>query len=357
MKKVNIAVFPVDINYISMIECKTLQMENVTFEIKQWISFGGWNTKRFYENINCYKISYPEDGMDTDVEALVLIDSLHIIEFEYLEDVVKTAAKRNMIVLNARNSGLQEEEGIRELCRKYRAEYKLIQESYVPEASDSFELKEIDVPIVSVVGIGPNTQIFDVELQLYREFKREGHKITYISSQRIGRLVGEHSIPDFMFDTRSEREKILLFNRFIYETANEEKPDILLLGVPGEIMPLSKKHSLNFGIVPYEIFSAVKPDISVLSLYNLEYTDEFIEKETAYCKYHLNMEPDIIFCSDIGILEHSLRESVIQYFYAQEAYGNSLDKYKLYSYKDLIDGTVYKKTVDKLSEYGTMNFM
>lgn len=357
MKKVNTAVFPVDINYIAMIENPALQMDDIMFEVKQWISFSGWNTKSFYENTDCYKISCLEEGLDADVEALVLIDTLHILELEYLEAVIAMAAGNGITVFNARSTDLQEEESIKELCRKYQTEYRLIQENYVPGPLNNYELKEIEAPVVSVVGTGPNTQIFDVELQLYGEFKKAGHKISYISSRRAGRLLGAHCIPDFMYDTRAEREKILLLNRFVYETAAAEKPDLILLGVPGEIMPLSRKHSLNFGIVSYEIFSAVTPDVSILGLYNLEYTDAFIEREKAYCKYHLNMEPDIIFCSNVGILEHSLRESVIQYFYADGVYGKSLDKYRIYSYKELMEGAVYQKVVDKLSEYGTMNFM
>lgn len=127
-----------------------------------------------------------------------------------------------------------------------------------------------------------------------------------------------------------------------------------MIGVPGETMELSDKHKMNFGIMANAVFNAVKPDVSILNLYNMQYTDEFLEEQKKYCKYRFGMVPDLFYVTYTGIIASSLQEAWIQYFHAGRLYDDMLEKYKLISEDDVKQNLLFEKIVELLEEYGSL---
>ena len=114
---------------------------------------------------------------------------------------------------------------------------------------------------------------------------------------------------------------------------------------------------MNFGILASAVFNAVKPDVSILNVYNLRYTDKFLDEQKKYCKYRLGMIPDLFYATYTGIIESSLQESWIQYFHADRLFNDLLEKHKLFSEVDLTNGLLFKQIMSILEEYGSLEFM
>lgn len=58
-------------------------------------------------------------------------------------------------------------------------------------------------------------------------------------------------------------QKIILYNHFIKKIEQEEKPEVIILGVPEGIMPISKFQAGYFGICAFEILNAVNRSIPI----------------------------------------------------------------------------------------------
>lgn len=62
--------------------------------------------------------------------------------------------------------------------------------------------------------------------------------------------------------------------------------------MPEGIIPFNEKHQQGFGLCAYEICSAVHPDYLIMSLYNGEYTQQFLDEMNNLTKYRLHVEID-----------------------------------------------------------------
>lgn len=225
-------------------------------------------------------------------------------------------------------------------------------------ADISTVLHNFDIPIVSIAGVGPYVQKFQVGLKLRNDFVSAGYKTLYISSRREGVLFGARIFPEFLFENgMSFSEKIYGINHYIEKLCREEQPDVVLISVPGETMELSQKHKLDFGYLASIVFSAIKPDVSILNLYNLKYTDEFLEEQKSYCKYRFGAVPDLFYATYTGIVESSLQEAWIQYYHGDKIYDDLLTKNKLFNEADVMNGLFFERVMEILEEYGSLDFM
>ena len=137
---------------------------------------------------------------------------------------------------------------------------------------------EIDTPIILVAGTHENTQKFQIQLYLKKVMERKGYKISMIGSKEFSELFGGHSFPRYMFETDLEKNKITAFCSLIKMIENDEKPDAIIIGVPGGMLPYNDKFCGYFGITLYEVMLAVRPDILVLSCLFEQYDADYFEE-------------------------------------------------------------------------------
>ena len=58
--------------------------------------------------------------------------------------------------------------------------------------------------------------------------------------EKISGLFGLHPLPDFLFNTQySDVDKVYAFNRVMKDVSMQEKPDVILLGIPDSLLPLN----------------------------------------------------------------------------------------------------------------------
>lgn len=166
---------------------------------------------------------------------------------------------------------------------------KILQKANVEGIVGEPFLKNIDIPVIFVYGLGEYCNKFDLQLSLRNFFLEKGYRILQYGTKEISNLFGFECLPSFLFEAKlSMEDKVLLFNEFIYSSIKNTKAELLIIGVPGGILPYDRNFYNHFSEIPYIISSAIKPDISVLSVYsfsgiNVQYLKKI--KEYAQFKY------------------------------------------------------------------------
>lgn len=136
------------------------------------------------------------------------------------------------------------------------------------------EIQIIDTPIILLLGLFENFNDFNVQLVIRKELLKRGYKVLQIGSKNESEIFGFESFPSFIkkHDIK-ESSKILMLNSYIVSKIKEQKPDVIVLGVPGEIFPYSNKIHTDFGLTNFYVTKAISPDLTILGLpfeiYNL----------------------------------------------------------------------------------------
>lgn len=164
------------------------------------------------------------------------------------------------------------------------------------------EILEISTPVVFVLGITERANKFEAQLALRRRVQQSGYRISQVGSTSSAELLGFHSFPSFMKGhAYSEQQKIVMFNRFIKKIEAEEKPDLIVIGIPGGCMSICNKLPNGFGITAYEVSRAVVPDAAVLGLLYDEYEKEHLEGLSSALKNRLGFEIDCFSLSNVKL--------------------------------------------------------
>lgn len=195
----------------------------------------------------------------------------------------------------------------------------------------------IRVPIVAVMGVSNNCLKFETQLFLRRHFIDEGYKISQIGSRSGCEILGFHSFPDFMYENISEKEKTDVFLSYVTEIQNNENPDVIIIGIPGGIYPLSLDHTFNYGITAYEVCNAIQVDCTVLNVWCDSCSEKLLENMKNVLKYRYNSELDCVCLSNISVNKSDLMDKghILGYnIYSStesEEYDNIQDKTGIYS--------------------------
>lgn len=196
---------------------------------------------------------------------------------EYLERIQLAHSRRKQIILSKKILDLLKVEGE---CVPYDEvlETTDITIEQCLENAESVALKKINVPIITVFGMGNFTNKFELQLAVREVFIKEGYKVLQFGSKEYASLLNFRQLPDFLYDDCCcFSKKILAFNQYLFECVRKEKPDVIILAAPGGILPLDGHFHNYFGELPYIIATAAQPDAAILSTYYFpEFNEEFL---------------------------------------------------------------------------------
>ena len=166
----------------------------------------------------------------------------------------------------------------------------LLQSNGSIERKASEQLKEISVPIISVLGVGENCGKFELQVQYHRLLRQKGYKVLSICSNPLGKFLDMEILPGFLFsESLSFQKKIEMFNEWIYKLQDGREIDVIVLGCPGGILPFNEIESNHYGEIPLVISNAVISDVGVLAEYatfKLVEETEHKMKELCFIKYN-----------------------------------------------------------------------
>lgn len=213
------------------------------------------------------------------IDKLLLMPSILPLDERELQDVVELAASFQVEVVDMR-------------VPKERVLLK--SETDTPES----ELKEIDLPIVLVIGTGERTNKFDIQLAIRDCFKQNGYHVSQIGTKGYCEYLDFHSFPEFMYGGQPVTEGIIKFNHYVHEIANTEEADVIVIGVPGGLVPYNEKYLNDFGYLNFMVANAVKPDYVVLATVCVDYNSEYINSVTNVLQYKYEYDVDAVFISN-----------------------------------------------------------
>jgi peptide maturation system protein (TIGR04066 family) len=306
MKK--IAIFPFDYYLLPVIKNKDNLLD---FQLSQVFSLQGWGMVNDTVSASC-KDDTAEDivvmdifdeSVDFDFDILYITNSNHKIDDDLLYRCIERAAKRQKNILVSKKLSTEQMEQIKAICKQNNVHVQFLYADVSTDIiNDTAEmLYSIDTPIISVSGVDENTNKFEVQLELYNRLKKDGYSVSWVSSRNEMLLCGEHPLPDFMFQTSiSETQKILMYNHFVKFIEEQESPDVIILGIPGEMMPNSKLQVGHFGTTAFQIFNAVNPDFSVLCVHCNGNNEDYFDRLLQAMEYKFSVETDCIYISSIS---------------------------------------------------------
>lgn len=172
-------------------------------------------------------------------------------------------------------------------------------------------IEEISSPIICVFGIGERQHKFDIQLALREYFIDLGYQVGQIGTKNYCELLGFHSFPEFMFSTNvSESNKVVLFNRYVKRIEIEEKPDVIIIGIPGGFIPYDNEVTNRFGITAFLVSNAITPDASICSVpFEPNYNNMFFEHTALSVKHKLGIEIDCFNLSNIQFDWYAFQDS------------------------------------------------
>ncbi|MCL2248949.1 MAG: TIGR04066 family peptide maturation system protein [Oscillospiraceae bacterium] len=186
------------------------------------------------------------------------------------------------------------------------------------ELMDSFEenpaIENIDVPIIVIAGLWEETDKFEVSLALRKKFLQNNYKVTQIGSRNCCELFDFHSFPGFMLRSHVDAvDKIIHFNRLIKHLTENERPDIIILTIPGAIKNLSDEITKGFGILPHIIFQSIMADYLIFCTMYDECSIQFLQEISTMCKYKFDCPVDCYHMSNMlfDLAESKSRKRVV----------------------------------------------
>ncbi|MNJ51047.1 hypothetical protein D3C77_463400 [compost metagenome] len=151
----------------------------------------------------------------------------------------------------------------------------------------------IDTPVVFVLGMSERCHKLELQLTLREQMVNAGYKVSQVGSRSYCEMFGFHSMPEYMFTHHyPEHKKVVMFNHFIKAIELKEKPDLIVIGVPGGLFPFNDEFTNKFGLLAYEISRAVHPDTALLSVLYEDYKTEYYAELSKTVKYRFGVEID-----------------------------------------------------------------
>lgn len=190
-------------------------------------------------------------------------------------------------------------------------------------------LHNIDKPVIAVSSLGENTDKFAIQLSLREFFLSKNYSILQLGSSELSSFFGFDILPTFMFSEISVESKIKMLNSYIYKKLEEHDYDLIIIGVPGGILPYNNYICNNFGELAYVISRAMQIDVNILSVYLFDnITDIMLSKLDNYCAVALNTEK-ILFNISGSFICYNREERQANYFdldnnYINENFPNSV---------------------------------
>lgn len=223
---------------------------------------------------------------------------------------------------------------------------------------DTSELTAIDVPVISVLTMGNEMDQSHVEIGLRRFFRNQGYRVSQIGTQEYSMLFGFSAAPHFLFANLDGKRKRLMFNQFVRRMIKEEKPDLLIMGVPEAVMKYNNQIPAGMGDVPCIMMDAVQSDIGVLCTCCQPYTEEYFKELSLFGRYRLNCEINYFNISNSvvindedyhGRLEHLPLDSMFVVSHMHDGVGADCGFEIFNSYSESSSDKAYRRMEDELA--------
>ncbi len=159
------------------------------------------------------------------------------------------------------------------------------------------KMKKINCPIIAVAGLSENTRKFETILSVSSQLETIGYKVSIIGTRFDTEVYGCYSFP-FEHLSGNETENVISINNYVKEIEKKDKPDVIVIGVPGAILALNDEFHFDFGLLGVQIGNAISTDYAILNILCKDYSAEFFETMKNVMMFRLNMPLKAIVISE-----------------------------------------------------------
>ncbi|MEY8574675.1 TIGR04066 family peptide maturation system protein [Oscillospiraceae bacterium 21-37] len=293
-----VMIYPFDKFSVPLVKHIDLSEKN---EVHSLISLKGWSRGESYLSAG-KRIEVAEDFELAlkEVDMVCFVESWIDISFEkYIFPQVKKALDEGKTAFITRAISLNERHALENLPHM---DGQLIFPNS-PQPSFAHFL-EIETPIIAIGGYGQGMDKMETQLTITKELRKRGYSTLLIASNPAVSLLGEKFIPHFMYDSSlSGNEKVQALNYYIGNLEANEKPDIIVLGIPGAVITNDPDNFSDFGITAFEIGQAVPIDDLIMLSPCWMYPDEHFAR----------IEEMVLGRIDTSILAHALSKNTYDF--------------------------------------------
>lgn len=309
----------------------------------------------FYSSLeNCNTVFFNESSKKYNINELIYPKILKAAESS--KNIICSIELEDYII-----------DKLKKICNSKNTSFNyMINNKLKPISIIDTKIYSIDTPIIFVMGLAERTNKFEIQLELRESIKSMGYKISQIGSKNYCELMGFNSFPQFMYSKSfDESEKIILFNHYIKNIEISEKPDVIIIGVPGGIMPYNNVFTNRFGMIAYELSQAVTPDAVILSVLYNDYDPKFFNMLSESCKYKFGYNIDCYNLTNVQYSSESIAaQKALEYITLDSnAINEKVKEYSslsvpIYNILNKSDGKVMTKfIIDKLTSYGNVEII
>lgn len=217
-------------------------------------------------------------------------------------------------------------EKIDNYCFSNQYEHKKIEKLSI-DNYDNF-LHDINVLVIYCIGETDDNQQIDVQLQIHKEFAKHGYNVVSYSYNDNTNLFGFVNISSII---NNEDKKTLIFkyNYLLWQTSRKKDTDLIIVSIPGGIMPYSNKLVGNFGLISYYMALEATPDYAVYNACYGEYKKEFFIEFNNIFKYRFGYEVDSWFMTNrlFDKLESVEHLNIVLRNVMKETYKSKIEEY------------------------------
>ena len=257
MKKT--AFFPFNNDLITLLRYK--KYFSNTFDI----IVSSYKEDSFWLNDVCHpygaEVEFDINKLSSVADSLIILDR-PAVNYDKVRKVFSSFRKKGKEVYVSRETALS--------LKVKGNDYKHVPNNeYGNISNDVRYLYDIDCPIIGIFGMGKNCSKFETLVGLKIAFNKEDlTNIVYLSCNTLGPLFGMYSMPGFLYgNEKTFREKVLCFNRLLYDICINECPDAIVIECPDGLAPLNKYEDNNFSEVANILTSAAPIDLGIITLY------------------------------------------------------------------------------------------
>lgn len=279
-----VAIYPYDYEMQPYLQYSSM-LKNVKLEIV--LTPNGWAL----ENGQLYGYKVQTVLSDDDyqsLDAIWITDSVNNLGDKQIYEIVEEFLEHNKQILLSRHIQKETYDNLVQLVNKHSGKLVdlLESEQNIDFSTIPEKLYDIYTPVINVAGIGERTDKFLVQLAVKDYLERQGYHVILVSSRDNSVCLDNvYALPAFMNDIILPEHKIILYNHFVKKIEEEEKPEVIITGIPGEIMPISKVQPGHFGIHAFQILNAVNPDFLIMCLYGNELSGKYVKELKQIMKY------------------------------------------------------------------------
>ena len=186
------------------------------------------------------------------------------------------------------------------------------------------QLYAINIPVLVSASEGEDCSKFEMQLLMQEFFEKHGLKASYISSNDYGSIFGMHTIPTVLLsESKSLERKVIEFNHFVHDISLRERPDVIVIGIPGGLSRLNDDYTNHFSEIAFVISNAVDIDGGLVNLYfDTRCSGKMIEAYRQYCRIKYEI-PCVEICYSRQRVLYDIETEKFDFFHLNNEVSNS----------------------------------